>query len=54
MDESGPQLPLLIGVEIASGLPNVVINHIVDEAFYLFGAVSSIRKELTNNESLRK
>ena len=32
MDENGRQLPLLIGVEIASGLPNPVINHIVEEA----------------------
>ena len=49
MDERGRQLPLLIGVEIASGLPNVVINHIVEEAFCLSRAVSGIRKELTNN-----
>ena len=32
MDENGRQLPLLFGVEIASGLPNAVINHIVEEA----------------------
>ena len=32
MDENGHQLPLLIGAEIASGLPNAVINHVVEEA----------------------
>ena len=32
MDENGRQLLLLVGVEIASGLPNAVINHIVEEA----------------------
>ena len=32
MDENGHQLPLLIGVVIASGLPNAVINRIVEEA----------------------
>ena len=32
MDENGRQLPLLIGIEVASGLPNAVINHIVEEA----------------------
>ena len=32
MDENGRQLPLLIGVEIASGIPNAVIHHIVEEA----------------------
>ena len=43
MDENGHQLPLLIGIEVASGLPNAVINHIVEEADTIMSVDDVIR-----------